>query len=318
MKVWISGGGGFLGSNIVDAALRAGHDVLTTAHTFVPPPDAPYAVESVDMTNQAQVHASITGFEPDVVIHNAIMNDWDQMYANRSAAWAAYVDATRNTITSGDTVGAHTVLVSTDWVYDGTQAGAEETTPPNPINLYGVLKVACEVLAVELGAAVGRVSGVQGMHLARPSTPRVQDRGYGYLVASMADALEAGERFTVWEGDENINMRATPSYAPECAELMLRIGELRAPGIFHLCGADSVSRRELALAACEVLDLDSSMLDFGPPDAASNAAAPIPRDTTLATPRTEKLLDHQPTSLLGLLGRFAEDRARLQADAAAN
>ena len=91
MKVWISGGGGFVGSNIVQAALDAGHDVLTTANTWRPPADAPYAVETVDMTNEASVRNSIDPYEPDLVIHCAIMNDWNQMYADREAAWASYV-----------------------------------------------------------------------------------------------------------------------------------------------------------------------------------------------------------------------------------
>ena len=310
MRVWVSGGGGFLGSNIVDVAVRAGHEVLTTAHTFVAPGDAPYQVESVDMTNASQVDASIAAFAPDVMIHNAIMNDWDQMYGDRHAAWAAYVDATRNTVTSANKVGAHSVLVSTDWVFDGTQGGADESTPPNPVNLYGVLKVASEIVSLELGAAVARVSGVQGMHLARPATPRAQDRGYGYLVASLVDALESRREFTVWEAPE-INMRATPSYAPECAELMLAIGERRVGGVFHLCGADAVDRRGLALKTCEVFGLDASLLRFGPPDPESNANAPIPHDSSIVAPRTAELLNHATTPLASLLERFARDRRAL-------
>ena len=59
MRVWISGGGGFVGSNIVQASLDAGHEVLTTANTWRPPEGAPYAVETVDMVDEAQVRNSI-------------------------------------------------------------------------------------------------------------------------------------------------------------------------------------------------------------------------------------------------------------------
>ena len=47
-------------------------------------------------------------------------------------------------------------LVSTDWVFDGTQSGATEDTPPNPINLYGFLKAASEIVTLERGGAVAR------------------------------------------------------------------------------------------------------------------------------------------------------------------
>ena len=304
MRVWISGGGGFVGSNIVRAAVDAGHEVVTTAHTFVAPGDAPYVVESVDMTDRSQVEASIGAFSPDTVIHCAIMNDWDRMYADRHASWAAYVGATRLTQTAAKNVDASYVLVSTDWVFDGTQAGADEDTPPNPVNLYGTLKLASEMVALESGGAVARVSGVNGQHLARPTTPRAQDRGFGYFVASIVDALSGGQTFTVWEADD-INMVATPSLALECGEIMLAIGEAQESGVFHCCGADAVTRRDLAELTCDVFDLDASLLRFGSPDPASMLAAPVPYDTSLTTPRTDRILGRRATPVRTLLERFA-------------
>jgi len=303
VRVWISGGGGFVGSNIVQAAVDGGHQVLTTANTWRPPADAPYQVESVDMVDETQVRSSIDPFEPDLVIHCAIMNDWHQMYADRDAAWASYVHATRFTQQGALASTASYVLVSTDWVYDGTQAGAHEETPPNPINLYGALKMASEIVALEHGGAVARVSGVNGLHLARPKSPRAQDRGYGYFAASLVDALSQGDTFTVWESPE-INMRATPSLALECGEIMLQIGEQRADGVFHCSGADAVTRRELAELTCQVFDLDPGLLRYGPPDPDSQMAAPVPFDSSLTTPRTNRILGREATPARTLLERF--------------
>ena len=304
MRVWISGGGGFVGSNIVRAAVDGGHEVLTSAHTFVVPVDARYSVDRVDMVDDSAVRGSIEQFAPDLVVHCAIMNDWHRMYADRDASWAAYVGATRSTAKAAlDDAGAAYVLVSTDWVFDGTQGGAHEETPPNPINLYGTLKLASEMVTLESGGAVARVSGVNGMHVARPQTPRSQDRGFGYFVASLVDALGSGRPFTVWEGDD-INMIATPSLALECGEIMIQIGERRLGGVFHCCGADAVTRRELAELAVDVFDLDESLLHFGPPDPESMLSAPIPFDTSLSTPRTDRVLGRRATPVRALLERF--------------
>lgn len=313
MSVWLTGGGGFVGSNIVRAALDAGHDVVTTASTFTAPEGAAYSAERVDMTDGDAVSASISSFGPDIVIHNAIMNDWQRMYADREGAWAAYVEATRHISAAADRAGAAFVLVSTDWVFDGTQPGAHEGTPPNPINLYGTLKAASEIVAIERGGAVGRVSGVQGLHLARPTTPWAQDRGFGYFTASIVEALSTGNEFTVWEADD-LNIRATPSLALECGELMVQIGEQREHGVFHLCGADSVTRRELAELTCEVFELDPSLLRFGPPDPDANATAPIPYDTSLTTPRTDALLHRSATPVRALLERFRVQLERQRAE----
>lgn len=306
MRVWLTGGTGFVGSNIVAAALARGDEVLTTVNTFRPPANAGYSVERVDMTDPGAVARSVSGFAPDLVVHCAILNDWDLIYADRSYAWDAYVTATESTISAAQTTGASHVLVSTDWVFDGTQPGADEETPPNPVNLYGVLKLASEMVARERGAAVARVSGVNGLHRARPNTPRVQDAGFGYFVASMVDALHRGERFIVWESDA-INMVATPSLAIECGEIILDVGERRLDGVFHCCGADSVSRRELAELTCEVFGLDSSLLGYGAPPTEMMPKGTIPFDTSIVAPRTSELLRRTPTPVRQLIERFRSE-----------
>ena len=50
----------------------------------------------VDMTDAGAVAAHVAESRPDAIVHCAIMNDWDQMHADRHGAWAAYVEATRN------------------------------------------------------------------------------------------------------------------------------------------------------------------------------------------------------------------------------
>ena len=307
MRLWMTGGTGFVGSNVVHAALQRGADVMTTVHSFRSDEALPYAIDPVDLTDPAAVAASVRAFAPDVIVHSAILNNWAQMYADRRLAWDSYVEATRNTIDAANEVGAAYIVVSTDWVFDGTQGGADESTPPNPINLYGFLKFASEMVALERGGAVARVSGVNGVHRARPSTPRAQDPGFGYFVASIVDALRAGNRFTVWESD-SINMKATPSLASQTADLILRIGERRLDGIFHCCGGVPVERMELAELACDVFELDAALLESGPPPPdAMPQGGRVPYDTSITIPRTADLLDHEPTPVRTLLESFREE-----------
>lgn len=303
MKVWLTGGTGFVGSNIVHVAVEHGAEVMTTVHKFRPTSATAYATDEVDMTDEAAVRASIQRFRPDVVIHCAILNDFARLYRDRPAAWASYVTATSTTATAADEAGAAFVVVSTDWVFDGTQSGADEETPPNPINLYGVLKLASEMVALDRGGAVARISGVNGLHRARPSSPRQQDPGFGYFVLSLVDSLRLGRVFTVWEAD-NINMVATPSLASDSAEQILEIGKRRLPGVFHCCGRDAVGRMELAHLACDVFDLDPALLRGGPPDPEAMPGAPIPYDTSIVAPRTSRLLDREPVGVRDLLVRF--------------
>ncbi len=224
------------------------------------------------------------------------------MYADRKAGWDAYVTATRNTATAAHDTGASFAVISTDWVFDGTQGGADESTPPNPINIYGNLKMASELVAIERGGAVARVSGVNGVHRARPDTPRAQDAGFGYFVASIVDSLRAGQPFDVWMSDD-INRIATPSLASDSARMVIDITKRRLTGIFHCSGFEPIERWELAEMACDVFDLDSSLLRTGVPDRSVMPDGPVPYDTSITRPRTDELLG--PTApLRELLTRF--------------
>ena len=303
MRIWMTGGTGFVGSNIVRVAVSAGHHVTTTAHSYRPTGAVPYAIDVVDMTDASAVAASIELAAPEMIIHCAILNDQIRMYGDRLAAWDAYVTSTRTVARAAERANVAMILVSSDWVFDGTQVGADENTPPNPVNLYGVLKLASEMVTLERGGSVARVSGVNGMHYARPTTPRQQDAGFGYFVASLVDSLRDGHPFAVWMADD-INMVATPSLASECAEMILQIGTERLDGIFHCCGADSVGRMDLAIAACHAFGLDESLLASGPPPRDAFPPAPIPRDTSLTSPRTARLLRRTPSTLPELLKRF--------------
>ena len=315
MRAYVTGGTGFVGSNIVKVfSERHGADVHCPVHRFVPADAGGLTTERLDLLDDEAVRASVGAFGPDVIVHSMILNDFAAMYADRDLAWRSFVGATQTLARAADDVGAKLILVSTDWVFDGTQAGADEDTPPNPVNFYGVLKMASEQAAM-LGAdraAVARVSAVSGVHWMRDHTPRVQDGGFGYFVTSIVGALEEGRPFGVWEAD-NINMVASPSLASECAEVMWRIAaDTEAAGVFHCCGAESAGRMELALTACEVFDLDPSLLSSTPPDTGAVGAVgefPIPYDTSLTVRRTREILGYEPPGIRELLTRFRHERS---------
>lgn len=299
MRIFLTGASGFVGSNLGHVfAERHDAEVVAPGHEFV------------DLTYAPLVRRCLAATRPDAVVHAAIWNDPAALRTDRRRAWEAYVGATRNVVDAANAIDAQVVLVSTDWVFDGTQGPAAEDEPPRPINDYGYLKACSELVVTERAGCgtVARVAGVQGIHRSRPSTPRLQDAGFGYLVASLVDALRAGEPFALWDGP-GLNVLATPTLATDAGELIWQAIRQRVTGILHCCGAEHVDRVGLARRALEAFGLDPELLEVipAPPDALPEA---VPRDTRLDARATARALEVELPDLETMLGRL---RAEVEA-----
>jgi dTDP-4-dehydrorhamnose reductase len=284
VRVFLTGASGFVGSNLREVFESHGAEVLAPRHA------------EVDITDRNRVLRYAADTRPDAVVHCAILNDLAGL-RDRRRAWAAYVEATRNMLATG----ARVVLISTDWVFDGTQGPAPEDEPPNPINAYGFLKAACELVVVEAGGTVARIAGVQGFHRARPETVYEQDAGFGNLVAAV---LSAGGRFTVWDGP-GLNALATPTLATHAGEMIWRALELETTGILHCCGSEHVDRVTLARRAAEACGLDPELVVTGPPPPDAIPAGGAPYDTRLDNRATLAALDMAPAGLDSLFAEMA-------------
>ena len=291
MRIFLTGASGFVGSNLARVFAAHGADVVAPSHA------------ELDAGDRAATLRTVDAAAPDAVVHAAILNDPVAM-ADKARAWDAYVGATRNVVDAAAT--AHVVLVSTDWVFDGTQGPAPESAPPNPVNQYGFLKAASELVVAERAArgTVARVAGVQGVHRARPRAPRRQDHGFGYLVAALVETLRAGEPFTVWESPA-INTLATPTLATDAGELIWRALEHRVTGVLHCCGGEHVDRVGFARRAAAAFDLDPGLVLAGPPPFAP--AERVPYDTRLHAVTTAARLGVELPDLDAQLARLRHE-----------
>ncbi len=301
-KIAITGSTGFVGSNIPSVLLARGHDVLGLGRrTPVVAPNWP--VKVVDFTDANSIAEALQGF--DAVVHCAIANDFNKLVDDRIYAYDSYVGLTQSVTRAANAAGVKPILISTDWVMDGTQHRVPETDPGNPINFYGALKILSEQVIRDLApqnGAICRIAGVMGQHQLTQS-PRSQDVGFGYFVFSLVETLRAGKKFAVWDGDR-VNKVTTPSLAAEIGAQIERVILRDAVGTFHLVGDDAVSRMELAQLTCEVFGLDAKLLTQSEPPEDQLFPAAVPVDSSLGNEFTKKVLGIQPQSIREILYAF--------------
>lgn len=294
MRIYVTGGTGLVGSNFIKVAIeRHQVDIFTTVHEYRPPAPVPYAYDTVDICDRDRMFETVRAFQPNAIVHCAYLNDLDRMYGDRELGWQSLVDATRYLIEAANDVGAKMILISTDWVFDGTQSPAAETTPPNPINYYGVMKVVGETLidTVADNGAVARVAGVYGVNWERSEWRPSQNAGFGFFPNVIVEHLRQNQPFEVWMGD--VNRRATPTLASDAAEMIMQIVKQDARGIFHCCGGECITRMDLAYSTADVFELDRGLIREGAVDPDDPATwVPIPRDTCLDATYTSQVLGH--------------------------
>ena len=286
-KVALTGGTGFLGSNIAEVLGTAGHDVLVLTRA-TPTMAVPWNYEVLDTSDSGAVASAIA--DCDALVHTAIANDFQNLDAE--TAYRAYPGLTQAVTSAAVTVGAKPIYISTDWVMDGSSHKVPESSYGRPVNTYGFLKALGEQVIRDLAPETGvicRIGGVMGRNRLVAELPRSQDVGFGYFVTAMVNALQAGETFLVFDGP-GVNTVATPSLASEIGATIHRIIEREASGCFHVVADDALTRRELAEQACDVFGLDSSLLRSGPPPAEALFSEPVPIDTSLDNSRVKSEL----------------------------
>ncbi len=306
-RVLVTGATGFVGSNVAAVLADRGAAVLCAVRSD-PGPDFPWPWRVTDLGDVADITAALGEHRATSVVHLAIRNDFQALYADRKGSFDAYVGMTRRIVDAANTHGARVGYVSTDWVVDGTGHLVDEEEPVSPTNLYGLFKALSEQVIADRADAgfVARVGGVQGRHRTKASGPRSQDVGFGYFVLSWVDALSAGQQFVVWT-DPAINGIASPVTAPEIGARVLLALQKQADGVLHVVGADAVGRLELARTAAEVFDLDPGLIVTGPVPDGQMLPAPVPFDTSLSTPRTDEVLGVKPYGIVDQLRALKQE-----------
>lgn len=236
MKVLIIGGSGFLGTELVRQATASGWE---TAATYCSRPSGiPEASwYRLDLRVPGHVDELLATVAPAAVI-NATSEKSD---------WAVTADGSIRVAMATAKYGCRLVHVSSDAVFSGSRIHYDETCLPDPVTPYGAAKATAETAVRFLtpDAAVARTSLIIGHG----------GSVHECMVHTLAADTHDGVLFT-----DDIRC---PVHVEDLASALWELAMFDQAGIFHLAGADALSRHELGVLIARRDGLDATRLPSG-------------------------------------------------------
>jgi UDP-glucose 4-epimerase len=208
LRTLVTGGAGFIGSNLVDALLARGDavtvvdDLSTGRRSNL---DAALAagaeLAELDIRDAGALGERVAAARPDVVFHLAAQIDVRRSLADPAFDAAVNVGGTANLLEAMRLAGSpRIVFVSTGGaIYgegDGKPLPLREDAPIEPFSAYGQSKFAAEGYV----ALYERLYGLSGVSLRLGNVygPRQDPLGEAGVIAIFCGKLRAGERPTVY------------------------------------------------------------------------------------------------------------------------
>lgn len=322
MKILVTGASGLLGRSLMRLLEgRSDLEAKGVAFSRAKPP-----LERLDLTDEAAVARFFDREAPEVVAHLAAERRPNVVDLNVGKAQAINVDATRTIARECAARGAFLLLISTDYVFDGSSPPYYPDSATNPLNAYGRMKLESELVAEkELGggallgigggmaddSAAGSLLGAMNDTPARRpvgtanNIPERCPRGAVLRIPMLYGPVESLAESSVTEvalALKSMDPRKVehwasryPAHVDDVSEAILAVidacrgdmgGRFGAFPRFLLSGRPAYTKYEMALIMAASLGLDVSHIQADP---SPPSGAPRPRDCRMDTALLESI-----------------------------
>jgi dTDP-4-dehydrorhamnose reductase len=222
MRILITGAHGMLGRDLVDAARAAGHEPRGLSRA------------ECDITDELALRRVLDDARPDVVVNCAAWTDVDGAEADEAGALAINATGPGRLAAAATAVGAWTVHVSTDYVFDGGKRTPYlESDPVGPLSAYGRTKLAGEravAAAAPEAHTIVRTAWLFGVH------------GRSFPATMLRLAAERDELAVV---DDQVG---SPTFTGDLAEALVALAADPPTGVIHVAAQGQCSWCEFARA----------------------------------------------------------------------
>ena len=238
MKILVVGSTGLLGSAILSCSE---HDIVGTYLEH-----APWKKGSVklDITDREQVFKTVQRVCPDSIIHCAALIDTETCEEKPDVAKKLHVDGTKNLVDAAKDNRAHFVYMSTEVVFDGKKGNYTEHDVPNPLNVYARTKLEGERCALEYSNSCSVRTNLFGWNYLHKES----------VAEWMLHALRNRKEITLFD-----DVYFTPILTTDLASILMQMVKRRFRGLYHVGGAQRISKYGFGLELAKVFGLEPSM-----------------------------------------------------------
>jgi ADP-L-glycero-D-manno-heptose 6-epimerase len=193
VRVLVTGGAGFIGSNLAKKLAADGHDTtiaddFSSGH-FNNLTAFPGDVVTLDLFENLSPLARRGPFE--VIFHEASITDTTVM--DQRKMMQNNVEAFRNLLELAAGWGSRIVWASSCSIYGQGEVPMKESQPPQPLNVYAYSKLAMERLAKQYHSKVG--SPIAGLRYSNVYGPGEAHKGkFASMIHQLAKQMRAGKR----------------------------------------------------------------------------------------------------------------------------
>jgi dTDP-4-dehydrorhamnose reductase len=244
MKLLVTGASGLLGLNL-GLKMQARHAITGVDRSKLS--GVPFELLRADLLDTGLEHRILDAVRPDAVIHCAAMADVDACESDPESARRMNAELPGELAAACAGRGIRMLHLSTDAVFDGMKGGTyTESDAPNPLGVYSRTKLDGEraVLGANAGAIVARVN-FYGWSL----------DGSRSISEFFFNGLSRGRPvngFTdVW---------FCPLFVGDLAEILVGMLEKGLAGLYHVVGAEALTKCEFGLRLAREFDLDEGLV----------------------------------------------------------
>ena len=277
LSLLLTGATGFLGRRLAPG-LAGSWRVVGASRTASGPDSV-----ALDLADPDSIQRAFDAVRPAAVVHSGAIASPDECERDPAMARRVNAEGTKTLAGLCGRAGARLLVISTDLVFDGEKGLYDEDDAPNPLSIYGRVKLDAEeaALARAPGAAVVRISAAYGRLFG--GRPCFTDE----ILEALARNEPIGAFTDQWR---------SPTAADRLSEVLLCL--LAAPeqtGVFHWGGADRATRFESAVNLCRTFGYDETLVR---PSRMNDrrTLARRPRDSSLDSSRLSTALGIAPVT----------------------